>query len=107
MRELNAATFLHLEDAFAHFNIQLVDFKLEFGIIEGEVTLIDEITGGSFRLWPYAHENPDLTKANVLDELDAGGRLDKDTYRMGEQIDKVKTKFAEIAEITAQFKELP
>ena len=106
MRRMNAEIFLHLERAFAHFDIQLVDMKLEYGIIEGTVYLIDEITGGSFRLWPYAHKNPNLNQSNVLKELNPEGRLDKDTYRMGEKIDKVLTKFEEIAEVTAKFRNL-
>ncbi len=106
MRELNAETFLHLEKAFAHFKIQLVDMKLEYGIIDGQVYLIDEITGGSFRLWPYAKDNPNLDQDNVLEELNASGRLDKDTYRMGEDLDKVKSKFEAIEMITSKFKDL-
>ena len=106
MRRLNAEIFLHLERAFAQFDVQLIDMKLEYGIIEGTVYLIDEITGGSFRLWPYAHKNPDFSQSNVLKELNPDGRLDKDTYRMGEKIDEVLTKFEEIAKITAKFKDL-
>ena len=106
MRKMNAEIFLHLEKAFARFDIQLVDFKLEYGIIEDNVYLIDEISGGSFRLWPYAHKNPNLNQPNVLSELNPDGRLDKDTYRMGEEFDKVITRFEEIAKITAGFKDL-
>ncbi len=106
MREMNAEVFLHLENAFTYFGIQLVDLKLEYGIIEDNIHLIDEITGGSFRLWPYAHENPNLNQPNVLNELNPDGRLDKDTYRIGEKFDKVRTKFEEIAKITARFKDL-
>ena len=106
MRRLNAEIFLQLERAFAQFDVQLIDMKLEYGIIEGTVYLIDEITGGSFRLWPYAHKNPDFSQSNVLKELNPDGRLDKDTYRMGEKIDEVLTKFEEIAKITAKFKDL-
>ena len=106
MRQMNAEIFVHLEEAFAQFNIQLIDMKLEYGIIDGEVYLIDEITGGSFRLWPYAHDNPNLNQTNVLTELNPNGRLDKDTYRMGENVDNVLTKFEEIAKITANFTNL-
>jgi len=106
MRKLNTEIFLHLERAFAQFDIQLVDMKLEYGIIEGTVYLIDEITGGSFRLWPFAHKNPNLNQSNVLKELNPEGRLDKDTYRMGENVDKVLTKFEEIAKVTAKFRDL-
>jgi len=106
MRKLNSEIFVHLEQAFAEFDIQLVDMKLEYGIIDGQVFLIDEITGGSFRLWPYAHKNPNLNQPNVLKELNPKGRLDKDTYRMGEKIGNVLTKFEKIAKITAKFKDL-
>jgi len=106
MRRLNTEIFLHLERTFAQFDIQLVDMKLEYGIIEGIVYLIDEITGGSFRLWPYAHQNPDFNQPNVLIELNPNGRLDKDTYRMGENVEKVLTKFEEISKITSKFKDL-
>jgi len=106
MRKLNTEIFLHLERAFAQFDIQLVDMKLEYGIIEGTVYLIDEITGGSFRLWPFAHKNPNLNLSNVLKELNPDGRLDKDIYRMGENVDKVLTKFEEIAKVTAKFRNL-
>lgn len=106
MREMNAEVFLLLEKAFAEFNIQLIDIKLEYGMIDNEVHLIDEITGGSFRLWPYAHDDPDLTQKNVLKELKPKGRLDKDIYRMGGEFDTIKTKFKEIARITARFADL-
>lgn len=106
MREINGEVFVVLEKAFAHFGIQLVDFKLEYGIVQENVMVIDEITGGSFRLWPYAHKNPNLKQNNVLSELNPSGRLDKDTYRKGEDLDKVISKFAEIARITGEFKDL-
>ena len=107
MRDINAQVFEILEEAFAHFKLQLVDFKLEYGLIDGKVMLIDEITGGSFRLWPYAKENPDLNQDNVLSELDPKGRLDKDNYRMGGDLSTVKSKFEAIAELTKEFKNLP
>jgi len=106
MRETNAWVFLYLEEAFAHYDIQLVDFKLEYGIIEDKVTVIDEITGGSFRLWPYAHKKPNLNQPNILSELDPKGRLDKDTYRMGGSLNKVQEKFKQIARLTEGFKNL-
>lgn len=106
MREMNEAILSVLEQAFAQFGVQLVDIKLEYGVIDGEVHLIDEISGGSFRLWPYRHVSPDLQQANVLDELAPEQRLDKDTYRFGEDADAVLSKFAAIAAITAGFKAL-
>lgn len=106
MRRMNVEVFLHLEKAFAHFDIQLIDMKVEYGIVGGKVCLIDELTGGSFRLWPYTRKDPNLDQPNVLKELDAEGRLDKDTYRIGEELDKVLTKFEEIAKVTAKFRDL-
>ena len=106
MRKMNTEIFLHIENTFAQFDIQLVDMKLEYGLIDGTVYLIDEITGGSFRLWPYANKNPNLKQYNVLNELNPDRRLDKDTYRMGEKIDMVLSKFEEIANITSRFKDL-
>jgi len=106
MREMNEAILSVLEHAFSHFGMQLVDIKLEYGIINGEVHLIDEISGGSFRLWPYRKASPDLQQANVLDQLAPEQRLDKDTYRLGESADAVLSKFAAIAAITAGFKDL-
>ncbi|MDH4223983.1 MAG: hypothetical protein OEV55_10665, partial [candidate division Zixibacteria bacterium] len=65
-----------------------------------------EISGGSFRLWPYARGNPDLSQTNILKELNPEARLDKDLYRMGDEFEKVKTRFGEIARITSKFKDL-
>ena len=106
MRNINVEVFDILEDAFARFNVQLVDMKLEYGLIDGVATVIDEVTGGSFRFWPYAKDNPNLNQPNVMSELNADGRLDKDTYRMGEDLDQVQSKFLQIAKITEGFKEL-
>lgn len=106
MRRINAEVFEVLEAAFATFNIQLIDFKLEYGLIDGKATVIDEITGGSFRLWPYAVDTPDFDQSNVLDQLDPKGRLDKDNYRMGGSLEQVQSKFEQIARITAGFKDL-
>lgn len=106
MREMNAQVFLLLESAFARLDFQLVDIKLEYGIINGELRLIDEISGGSFRLWPYRTERPNLVQDNVLGELAPEQRLDKDTYRMGAGSDEVLSKFRAISEVTARFKEM-
>jgi phosphoribosylaminoimidazole-succinocarboxamide synthase len=106
MRLMNAEAFLVLEAAFARFGLQLVDLKLEYGIIDGELCLIDEISGGSFRLWPYRSERPDLDQDNVLTELAPERRLDKDTYRMGAAADAVLSRFQMIAEVTSRFREV-
>jgi phosphoribosylaminoimidazole-succinocarboxamide synthase len=106
MRTLNARIFDVLEAAFASFKVQLIDFKLEYGLIDGKATVIDEITGGSFRLWPYASDNPDLSQPNILNQLDPAGRLDKDNYRLGGSLEQVQSKFVQIASITVGFKNL-
>lgn len=106
MREMNAQVFLELETAFAQFGVQLVDIKLEYGIIAGELCVIDEISGGSFRLWPYRSAEPNLGLGNVLAELAPEQRLDKDTYRMGAAPDEVLSRFRAISALTARFKEV-
>ncbi len=106
MRQVNTQVFLVLEAAFAQFGVQLVDLKLEYGIIDGELCVIDEISGGSFRLWPYRSEAPNLDLSNVLSELAPEQRLDKDTYRMGGTPDEVLSKFRAISALTSRFKEV-
>ena len=54
-----------LSDVFREMNILLVDFKLEFGLRDGQLTLGDEITPDTCRLW-------DATTRE---------RLDKDRFR--------------------------
>lgn len=109
MASQNCLTFCILEKAFAKFGVQLVDIKLEYGIVGGKLTLIDEITGGSFRLWPYADgvETIDFSQKNILAQLNPRGRLDKDLYRKGEaSLEGIKAKFQQIADITDRFKDL-
>lgn len=110
LKQLNAKIFQVLEQAFAQFRVQLVDIKLEYGIVDGKITLIDEITGGSFRLWPYRDgiNQIDLfDQDNVLPLLDPSGRLDKDNYRLGNKtLNEVYDKFRVIAEITDKFQGL-
>ena len=105
MRKMNTQVFLVLEAAFAQFGVQLVDIKLECGIIDGELCVIDEISGGSLRLWPYRSAAPNLDLSNVLAELAPEQRLDKDTYRMGGTPDEVLSRFRAIAALTSRFKE--
>ena len=63
-------------------------------------------SGGSFRLWPYRSETPDLDQDNVLSELAPEQRLDKDTYRMGGAAEEVLSRFHAIAEVTSRFGEI-
>lgn len=50
---------------FVSLNIQLVDFKLEFGRYQGKIILADEISPDTCRLW----------------EIGTGRKLDKDRFR--------------------------
>ena len=40
-----------LKEDMAEKGLELYDLKLEFGIVDGEVTLIDEISAGIFRVF--------------------------------------------------------
>ena len=56
----------HLKILFSDVGIELIDFKLEFGVTSSnETLLIDEITPDSCRLW----------------DIKTGERLDKDRFR--------------------------
>jgi len=50
---------------FAAINLDLIDFKLEFGIYKGKIILADEISPDTCRLW----------------EKGTGKKMDKDRFR--------------------------
>ena len=50
---------------FANLNLELIDFKLEFGRYKGKIILADEISPDTCRLW----------------EIGTGKKLDKDRFR--------------------------
>jgi len=55
-----------LKDYFAQHNLELIDFKLEFGRLEdGRLVLADEISPDTMRLW----------------EMGTGEKMDKDRFR--------------------------
>lgn len=54
-----------LTEYFAARNMKLVDFKIEFGLYEGDVILADEISPDTCRLW----------------DADTNEKLDKDRFR--------------------------
>jgi phosphoribosylaminoimidazole-succinocarboxamide synthase len=57
-----------LKEFFQSINLQLVDFKLEFGRLQsGSIVLADEISPDTCRLW----------------DLETGARMDKDVFRQG------------------------
>jgi len=55
----------HLKEFFLRLNIELIDFKIEFGRYEGGIILADEISPDTCRLW----------------EVGTGNKLDKDRFR--------------------------
>lgn len=55
----------HLQQFFLKLNIELIDFKLEFGRYKGDIILADEISPDTCRLW----------------EVGTGNKLDKDRFR--------------------------
>jgi phosphoribosylaminoimidazole-succinocarboxamide synthase len=54
-----------MREFFAALNIELIDFKLEFGIYKNDIILADEISPDTCRLW----------------EIGTGEKLDKDRFR--------------------------
>jgi phosphoribosylaminoimidazole-succinocarboxamide synthase len=54
-----------MREFFLSLNIELIDFKLEFGRYKGEIILADEISPDTCRLW----------------EVGTGEKLDKDRFR--------------------------
>lgn len=67
MAEQSLAVNRALIDIFATAGLDLVDFKLEFGLANGELLLIDEISPDTCRLWVAGTTNG----------------LDKDRFRTG------------------------
>ena len=55
----------HLKKFFLKLNIELIDFKLEFGRYKGKIILADEISPDTCRIW----------------EKGTGKKLDKDRFR--------------------------
>ena len=102
--------FLALEQAFAVQDYQLIDLKIEEGFVRNkngepsQQVVIDDITAGSLRLWPYLGSSL-LPAPNVLSQLDKEGMLDKQLYRDGKSQKATMAGFRKMAEITGRFKE--
>lgn len=86
MQESALRTFLALEKAWQILNQRLVDFKVEFGVYNGEFLLSDVIDSDSWR------------------KIEDGAYSDKQVYRDGGPMAEVAKKFREAAELTARFK---
>ena len=54
-----------MTELFAKAKIRLIDFKLEFGVADGELMLCDEISPDSCRLW----------------DAETNEKMDKDRFR--------------------------
>lgn len=67
MKELTFAVNGVLKQLFADGGLTLVDYKLEFGLFNGEVVLGDEFSPDGCRLW----------------DSESGEKLDKDRFRQG------------------------
>lgn len=65
MKSMALAINSHLQPYFAKVNIELVDFKLEFGRFKDQIILADEISPDTCRLW----------------DADTKEKLDKDRFR--------------------------
>lgn len=68
-----------LKEYLKSINIQLVDFKLEFGIYKNQIILADEISPDTCRLW----------------DMNTGDKLDKDRFRR--DLGNVETAYEEVA----------
>lgn len=111
--ELVRSAFQHLEKAFAKQNHQLIDMKIEVGYPVKSDTLVitDELTTGSFRLWPYSDMSQAgldsnaafMAAGNVMDQLNKGGMLDKQLYREEHPLAEVKEKFERVKVLTDNF----
>jgi phosphoribosylaminoimidazole carboxylase / phosphoribosylaminoimidazole-succinocarboxamide synthase len=88
MEDLAAKAFLILRNAWAAEAYNLVDFKVEFGIDSDGVLLIaDVIDNDSWRL------------------LHNGEYMDKQVYRDGGNLEKVRKNYEIVAELTEKFQE--
>jgi phosphoribosylaminoimidazole-succinocarboxamide synthase len=104
MRDLNETVFRILEKAFRKQEYQLIDFKLEYGKDDNDaIIVIDEITAGSMRLWPFKTEKPDFSANNMMSQLDPGGMKDKELFRQGRSQQEIKSGFKTIADLTKNF----
>lgn len=68
-----------LKEYLKSINIQLVDFKLEFGIYKNQIILADEISPDTCRLW----------------DMNTGDKLDKDRFRR--DLGNVEAAYEEVA----------
>jgi phosphoribosylaminoimidazole-succinocarboxamide synthase len=79
LRELSIALYEFAEEHSRQRGIILADTKFEFGLIDGEITLIDEaLTPDSSRFWPAdsyepGRSQPSFDKQYLRDYLESTG----------------------------------
>lgn len=94
MTEQGRRVFGLLEQAWAAYDVALIDLKIEFGRdTSGTLVVADMIDNDSWRIWPGG---------------DKDRMLDKQIYRnmssvTSEGLDALKQKYAEVAELTERF----
>ena len=67
-----------LKEFFLEKGLKLIDFKIEFGLYDGEVILADEISPDTCRLW----------------DVKTGEKMDKDRFRR--DLGNVEETYAEV-----------
>ena len=79
-----------LEKAWKKFNVELIDMKIEIGIIEEtkELVIADVIDNDSWRIWPNG---------------DPKQQLDKQAFRDGVNLSEVRDKYAVVTQYTKKF----
>ena len=78
MEEMSLRVNDILSECMREINIELIDFKLEFGRYHGEILLADEVSPDTCRLWDMATNE----------------KLDKDRFRR--DLGKVREAYEEI-----------
>jgi phosphoribosylaminoimidazole-succinocarboxamide synthase len=79
LRDVSLALYSAARDHAAERGIIIADTKFEFGLVDGELTLVDEVlTPDSSRFWPAdeyepGHGQPSFDKQFVRDWLEASG----------------------------------
>jgi phosphoribosylaminoimidazole-succinocarboxamide synthase len=79
LREFSIALYSAARDYASMRGIIIADTKFEFGVVDGEITLVDEVlTPDSSRFWPAdeyepGHGQPSFDKQFVRDWLEASG----------------------------------
>jgi phosphoribosylaminoimidazole-succinocarboxamide synthase len=79
LQEASIAVYTEARDHAAPKGIVIADTKFEFGMVDGQVTLVDEVlTPDSSRFWPAdtyepGHGQPSFDKQYVRDWLEASG----------------------------------